>query len=411
MNKDIIITIDSKLAWIRLCLVFFICGIGFIGMWSVVMIMPAIQNEFKIDRSSMVIPYILTMIGFGVGNIIVGKYADQYGIIKPIIYAFCLLIFAYLLSIISRNIVMLSIFQCLLGFSSATFFGPMMVDITKFFKKNRGLAVSIIASSQHLAGAIWPFLLEFFLKSGDWRKSHIFIAIVCLIFIPPICYFIFKMKPVKGLQTSNIKFDEYSEQNKIPISNKHLQILLMIAGVGCCVGMSTPQVHIIPICMDIGYDISIGNEILSIMLFCAVISRILFGYIADKIGPLETLLLGSVLQAITLSLFIPFDDINSLLIISILFGLSQGGIVPSYALIVRKYLPGKQVAERVGLVIFMTVIGMSIGGWMSGKIFDITNSYTLGFLNSVFWNLINISIILFIFIIIKKSNKAKQIDI
>ena len=147
------------------------------------------------------------------------------------------------------------------------------------------------------------------------------------------------------------------------------------------------------------------------MLFCAVISRILFGYIADKIGPLETLLLGSVLQAITLSLFIPFDDINSLLIISILFGLSQGGIVPSYALIVRKYLPGKQVAERVGLVIFMTVIGMSIGGWMSGKIFDITNSYTLGFLNSVFWNLINISIILFIFIIIKKSNKAKQIDI
>ena len=408
MYKDITIYSDSKLAWIRLVLVFFICGIGFIGMWSVVMIMPAIQDEFKIDRSTMVIPYILTMIGFGIGNIIVGKYTDQYGIIKPIIYAFCLLILVYLISIISKNIVMLSIFQCLLGLSSATFFGPMMADITKFFKKNRGLAVSIIASSQHLAGAAWPFLLEYFLKSGDWRKSHILIAIVCLIFVPPICYFIFKMKPVKNFEISNLKLKKYSEQNKINLSNKHLQILLMIAGIGCCIGMSTPQVHIIPICMDNGYDIGIGNEILSIMLFCAVISRILFGYISDKIGPVETLLLGSILQAITLSLFIPFNDINSLFIISILFGLSQGGIVPSYALIVRKYLPEKQVAERVGLVIFMTVIGMSIGGWMSGKIFDITNSYTLGFLNSVFWNLINISIVLFIFIIIKKSNKIKQ---
>ena len=98
MYKDITIYSDSKLAWIRLVLVFFICGIGFIGMWSVVMIMPAIQDEFKIDRSTMVIPYILTMIGFGIGNIIVGKYTDQYGIIKPIIYAFCLLILVYLIS-------------------------------------------------------------------------------------------------------------------------------------------------------------------------------------------------------------------------------------------------------------------------------------------------------------------------
>ena len=120
------------------------------------------------------------------------------------------------------------------------------------------------------------------------------------------------MKPVKNFEISNLKLKKYSEQNKINLSNKHLQILLMIAGIGCCIGMSTPQVHIIPICMDNGYDIGIGNEILSIMLFCAVISRILFGYIADKIGPVETLLLGSILQAITLSLFIPFNDINSL---------------------------------------------------------------------------------------------------
>ena len=132
-------------------------------------------------------------------------------------------------------------------------------------------------------------------------------------------------------------------------------------------------------------------------------------FITDKIGPLETLLLASSLQAITIFMYIPFNDLTSLYIISILFGLVQGGIVPSYALIISKYLPKNEVAERVGLVILMTVIGMSIGGWMSGKIFDLTNSYTLGFLNSFVWNISNIIIIVIIFLMIKKSDKKLHV--
>ena len=177
----------------------------------------------------------------------------------------------------------------------------------------------------------------------------------------------------------------------------------MIASIGCCVGMSTPQVHIIPLCIDQGLSIITGGKILSIMLFCAVLSRIIFGYISDIIGPLKTLLIGSTLQMLTLILFIPFNTLTGLYVVSILFGLSQGGIVPSYALIVKKYLPNKDAAERIGLIIFFTIIGMSIGGWMSGKIYDFTNSYTLGFLNSILWNLINVMIIFYIFISFKKS--------
>ena len=404
MKNNILIPMDSKLAWIRLCLVFIICGIGFIGMWSIVMIMPAIQNEFQIERSSMVIPYVLTMIGFGIGNILVGKYSDKHGIIKPILYAFSLLIIVYFLSVFSTNLITLSLFQCVLGFSSATFFGPMMADITNFFEKKRGLAISIIASSQHLAGAAWPFLLQIYLSTGDWRESHIMIGLICLIVIPPICYFIFKMRPVSDRK---LYVEKSYDSNKLNLSNRNFQILLMIAGIGCCVGMSTPQVHIIPLCLDSNFGLSVGNEILSIMLFCASISRIIFGYVSDKLGPLETLLLCSTLQAITLMLFIPYNSLQSLYVISILFGLSQGGIVPSYAFIVSKYLPKKEIAERVGLIIFMTVVGMSIGGWMSGKIYDLTNSYTLGFLNSIIWNFANIAIILYMFIKIKNFSIFK----
>ena len=400
--------IDSKLAWIRLSLVCLMCLIGCVGMWSVVIIMPAIQTEFKIDRSVTTIPYILTMLGFGLGNVFVGKYVDKYGIIKPIIFAFISLIIVYFISIFATNIMILSFFQFILGFSSATFFGPMMADITKFFAKKKGLAVSMVASSQHLAGATWPFLLHFFLSDGNWRIAHIFIGVFCFITVPPLCYFIFKMKLENQEQVLN-KDANFQINFKLPISNKSFQILLMIAGVGCCVSMSTPQVHIIPLCIDNGYNLEIGTNILSIMLFCAAVSRIIYGYIADKIGPLETLLLASSLQAITIFMYIPFNDLTSLYIISILFGLVQGGIVPSYALIISKYLPKNEVAERVGLVILMTVIGMSIGGWMSGKIFDLTNSYTLGFLNSFVWNISNIIIIVIIFLMIKKSDKKLHV--
>ena len=62
----------------------------------------------------------------------------------------------------------------------------------------------------------------------------------------------------------------------------------------------------------------------------------------------------------------------SLYIVSGLFGLAQGGIVPSYAMIVRQYFPAREAGTRVSLVLMTTVIGMAIGGWMSGEVFDPT---------------------------------------
>ena len=276
-----------------------------------------------------------------------------------------------------------------------------MNDISYFFNRNRGLAVSITASAQHFAGAMWPFFLTFLLSEQKWREAHLLIAFVCIIFVPILCFVIFRINYDKKLLVNNL--DKLNKKLQIPFSNNGFQRLLMIASIGCCVGMSTPQVHIIPLCLDQGLTIITGGKILSIMLFCAVLSRIIFGYISDIIGPLKTLLIGSTLQMITLILFIPFNTLTGLYVVSILFGLSQGGIVPSYALIVRKYLPNKDAAERIGLIIFFTIIGMSIGGWMSGKIYDYTNSYTLGFLNSIIWNLFNVMIVIYIFINFKKS--------
>ena len=406
MNNNLI-DLDSREAWFRLIIIFIMSVVGTAGMWSVVIIMPTIQSEFQLDRAASTYPYVTTMLGYGIGNVIIGRMLDKIGIKKPIIFALTLLILSYLLSTLATNVLWLSIIQFFLGFSAAAFFGPMMADISKFFYKRKGLAVSLVASGQHLCGAIWPFLIKDFLLDGEWRHAHLFIAFVCSIIIPILFFLIGNKKPNIEINNNTEKKEESVNSNlKLSISNRNVQTLLMFAGVFCCIAMSMPQVHIVPLCIDSGFGLAVGTEILSYMLFAAVTSRVLFGLLSDKIGPIQTLILGSTLQAISLSMFLPFDSQLSLYIVAVFFGLSQGGIVPIYAVIISKFLPSNEVAERVGLIIFATVIGMSLGGWLSGEIYDYTNSYKLAFLNGIFWNVINLSIMIYLYFLYMKSKNS-----
>jgi len=402
--KNNIIEQDSRQAWIRLVIIFMMSVIGTAGMWSVVIILPNIQNEFELDRAASTYPYVATMFGYGIGNVIIGRMLDKIGIKKPIIFALSLLVTSYLISFFAINVFWLSLIQFFLGFSAAAFFGPMMADISNYFFKRKGLAVSLVASGQHLCGAIWPFLIKGFLLEGDWRNAHLFIALVCSILIPILfCFLGNKLPKMNIKQKSTTQDEDINSKVNLSISNRQIQILLMIAGVLCCVAMSMPQVHIVPLCIDNGYGLAVGTEILSFMLFAAVASRVIFGFLSDKIGPIQTLILGSSLQAISLTMFLPFNSQLSLYIVAICFGLSQGGIVPIYAVIISKFLPSNEVAERVGWLIFATIIGMSLGGWLSGEIYDFTNSYRLAFINGIFWNIINLCIMIYLFIIYQKS--------
>ena len=176
----------------------------------------------------------------------------------------------------------------------------------------------------------------------------------------------------------------------ISLSPAALQVLLVIAGLGCCVAMSMPQVHIVAYCMDLGYGVAHGADMLSIMMAGGVVSRLASGFLADRIGGMKTLLIGSVLQCLSLLFYIPFDGLASLYVVSLVFGLSQGGIVPCYAIIVRDYMPAKEAGQRIGIVMMATIFGMAIGGWMSGWIYDLTGSYAAAFLNGIAWNLLNV---------------------
>jgi sugar phosphate permease len=182
------------------------------------------------------------------------------------------------------------------------------------------------------------------------------------------------------------------------LSPNGLTALLSVAAIGCCVAMATPQVQIVAYCGDLGYGAARGAEMLALMLAFGAMSRVLAGWIADRIGGLAALLVGSGLQALALLLFAAFDSLASLYLISSLFGLFQGGVVPMYAIVVRDYFPAREAGIRAGTVIGISVYGMALGGWGSGAIFDLTGSYPAAFVHAFLWNLLNMAIVLWLLV-------------
>jgi len=382
---------DSAAAWLRLAVVVLLATIGGIGMWSFVVALPAIQAEFGIARADASLPFTMQMIGFAGGGVLMGRLVDRYGIAAPLGLGTISLSAGYLATGWSSSLWQVALAHGLLiGFGCSATFGPLMADISHWFVQRRGIAVAIAAAGNYVAGTVWPPIVQHFITTSGWRATHIGIGLFCLVTMFPLIFAL--RRRIEDHHGDAAGAAAARRQAEAPFSPLTLQVLMCLAGVACCVAMSMPQVHIVAYCGDLGYGVARGAEMLSLMLGFGIISRIASGFIADRIGGVRTLLLGSVLQGCALFLYLCFDGLVSLYVIPALFGLFQGGIVPSYAIIVREYFSPREAGTRVGLVLMATLLGMALGGWMSGWIFDLTGSYRAAFLNGVAWNLVNVSI-------------------
>ncbi|WP_420407455.1 MFS transporter [Hoeflea sp.] len=388
MTDDSIL--DSRYSWTRLGFTLAIAVVGNVGMWAIIVIMPAVQREFGVDRADASIPYTMTMLGFALGNLLIGRAVDRFGITVALAGAAFTLGSGFALAAASGSILLLCVMQFVVGFGTAASFGPLIADISHWFYRRRGVAVAITASGNYLSGAIWPLLLSGILTDFGWRTAYMVLAGLAVALIIPLAMLLKRRLPEEA--AAHAQRMSAANARSVSFSPRSLQIMLGIAGIGCCIAMSMPQVHIVAYCVDLGYGPAVGAEMLSLMLMGGVASRLLSGFLADRLGGVITLLIGSTLQCIALFLYLPFDGMAPLYIVSLIFGLSQGGIVPSYAVIVREYLPPREAGARVGFVIMATIIGMALGGWMSGWIYDLTGSYRMAFLNGIAWNFLNIAI-------------------
>lgn len=389
--------IDSATAWRRLLVTLALMTVGAAGMYVVPVVLPAVQADFGVARADASLPYTLLMVGFGLGGMLMGRLADRWGVAVPLRIGAIGMGLGFAAAAMSGSIWLFALAHGLLiGLlgSSATF-SPLLADTSLWFVRRRGIAVAVCASGNYLGGALWPPIIQHFVESVGWRQTYWGLAVFCSLVMLGLAQLMRQRPPALALTPVTVRGVAASDR-PFRLSLGQAQALLCVAGLSCCVAMAMPQVHIVAYCSDLGFGAARGAEMLSLMLACGIVSRLISGAICDRIGGLRTLLLGSALQTVALLLFIPFDGMVSLYVISAMFGLFQGGIVPSYAIIVREHFPAAEAGARVGTVIMFTMVGMALGGWMSGKVFDLTGSYDAAFFNGVAWNLLNFAVVLFL---------------
>jgi len=362
-------------------------------MYVVSVVLPEVQTEFGVSRSDASIPYTLSMLGFGIGGMWMGRWADRFGIARVAALGALGVASGFVLAGVSGGIVGFALAQGLLGLLGiASTFAPLLADTAQWWNKRRGIAVAVCASGNYLAGTLWPPIAQWGVTQVGWRTTYLCIGLFCGIGMALLSLRMRTKPPAAAAATVN-RHGVVASDRPFGMSVTQAQWWLSVAGVGCCVAMAMPQVHIVAYCSDLGFGAARGAEMLSLMLACGIVSRLVSGVVCDRIGGIRTLLLGSALQGIALMMFLPFDGLVPLYLVSAMFGLFQGGIVPSYAIIVREHFPAKEAGARTGTIIMATLVGMALGGWLSGKIFDVTGSYHAAFINGIAWNALNFGIV------------------
>ncbi len=383
---------DSRYAWIRLALSLMLGTTACVGTWSVVVALPAVQAEFGTLRAGASLPYTCAMFGFAAGSILMGRVADRRGISVPILIGAGALFVGYALAAWSPNIWVFALAHlALIGFGAAAGFAPLMADLSHWFVKNRGLAVVMAATGSYAAGTIWPQIISAGIAAHGWRLTHLGIGLACLVIMVPLAFALRRRPSAQSMAAAEAA--TAAARGDLGLSPRALMLILFAAGFACCAAMAMPQVHIVAYCGDLGYGVARGADMLSLMLALGILSRIASGFVADRVGGRVTLLIGSGMQAAALFLYLWFDGLTSLFIISGIFGLFQGGIVPMYAVIIREFLPPREAASRIGIVMTATMLGMAFGGWVSGAIYDLFGSYRVAFLNGLIWNMVNLALI------------------
>ncbi len=392
--------IDSRTAAWRLLTTLGLVVLGNSSMYVVSVVLPAVQAEFGIGRADASLPYTLMMICLGLGGLWTGKMADRHGLTPVLLLGAAAVCAGFVGAGMAGSIWLFGLAHGLMGLiGSAATFAPLMADTALWWNRRRGIAVAICASGNYIAGSFWPPLVQYGIDHIGWRNTYTGMGLVCGAGMALLALRMRQRPPMVQVAPAAQAGQRPVQDRSRPfgMAPGRAQLLLFIAGIACCVAMSMPQVHIVAYCTDLGFGAARGAEMLSLMLASGIVSRLVSGLICDRIGGIRTLLLGSALQGIALLLFLPFDGLVPLYIVSAMFGLFQGGIVPSYAIIIREYFAPQEAGARVGSVIMATLLGMALGGWMSGWIFDLTGSYKAAFLNGLAWNLLNLSIALWLF--------------
>ncbi|MEX2648464.1 MAG: MFS transporter [Alphaproteobacteria bacterium] len=385
--------IDSRAAWI---VAFAQVGLMTVAMGSVYLLwvgLKPIATDFGWPREVPSLAYSLQMIGTGLGGIVMGRWLDRSGLGAPALAGVLAIGAGSLLTAgIDAAWQLHAINAVLIGFvGNGAIFTPLVTNTTRWFERRRGLAVAIVASGQSLAGAIWPPVFRFAIDEIGWRATYAWYGAGSLVIMLPLLLLVRRRAPALSAARLMAALDAVAHRAG---AVRHVPHAMLASGIfTCCVAMAVPLVHIVAHVSDLGLGAARGAELLAIILALSFISRIAIGVLADRSGAFVSLVVASALQAIGLAVFMVADGQVGLFVAALFFGLGFGGLIPCYAVGVRALYPPQDAGWRIGIVFFAGSIGMAVGGWMAGVIYDRLGSYGPAFAVAVGFNLVNLAVL------------------
>jgi MFS family permease len=386
-------SIETAYGWVVVVVSTLMIATAFGSSYLVTVALKPIAATFDVPRWMPSSAYGLALVGAGVGGIVMGLWSDRRGMLRPALLGSVMVGVAAMAASRSPDIYTLLGLHLLLGLlGNAATFSPMLANATRWFDRRRGFAVAIVGAGQSLAGAVWPPIFSWAITHYGWRDTMLAYGAFAMAVMLPMALVFRRPPPVaKAGGTSTARDGAAGPVLGLPPNT--VLAMVFFAIIGCCVAMAMPMVHIVAYCSDLGFDPARGAEMLSLLLACAFVSRLAFGWVADRIGGLKTILIGASLQAVVLAAYAWTDGLVALYVVSGLFGLVFGGIVPSYALVGRELFPASEAGWRIGVIFLGGTIGMGAGGILGGAIFDLAGSYETAFLTGVAFNLLNLALI------------------
>ena len=337
--------------------------------------------------------YSLMMLGAGTGGIAMGWWMDKRGILQPVLFGSVMIALGALVASLSEDRLGLWVANGLLIglLGKSAMIAPLIANATRWFDRRRGMAIAIIASGQGLSGAIWPPLVRYLNDAVGWRETYLYFSIFALCTMLPLAWLIRPRPPVSPHRPS--LHGNHEDGRVLGLPSNLVQGVLWLAVIGCCTAMAMPVVHLVSHGTDLGHPAARAAELLSVLMVTGFFSRIGFGMLADRIGAVPTLLIASASQAVMLVVFSMVESLTGLYIAAALFGLGFAGIMPCYPLILRMWFPVSQIGWRIAAQFLFAALGMALGGWMAGQLFDLTGSYTPAFLFGLAFNVMNFVLI------------------
>ncbi|MCP5152761.1 MAG: MFS transporter [Ectothiorhodospiraceae bacterium] len=386
-------SIETPYGWVVIAVSLTIHTIGLAAPTLLFVSLKPIAADFDWPRAVPSFAYSLLMVGSGIGGIAMGWWLDRRGIVQPVLFgAVMIALGAFVASRADGQWSFYFANGVLIGLlGKAAMIAPLMANATRWFDRRRGLAVSILASGQGLAGTLWPSTARYLNETVGWRDTYLYFAVLALVTMVPLT-FLLRPKPPQAPPTSALHGGLASAGRALGLPSSMVQGLLWLAVVGCCTGMAVPIVHLASHATDLGFSAARGAEMLSVLFVAAFVSRIVFGMIADRIGGMRTLLVGSTCQAVMLLVFSQVESLVGLYVAALLFGIGFSGIMPCYPLVIRLLFPASEAGWRIASQYLFAAMGMALGGWMGGVVYDHTGSYTEAFLLGLAFNVMNFSV-------------------